>query len=365
MTRSYRDLYAQARKLFFCFLLLCAAFAMGVLPSFAEGNEKAEDTHTIVIRPATKDSTDDVQQDTSETEKTQGTSYVRSDLPVADIIDGITDPEALNDFSFPEEAKLLRVVFPRIKECDACLVTDGEHAILIDTATAKQAPDVVKMIKRQGVSHLDAVYITHPHPDHGGGLGEILAHFTVDKVWSSFSDQITQTAKDMKAYCEHYNVPLGHYGDGHVFTVGEAYFKTYATDDTIYTINDRSAAYRMQYGRAVMFFAADLERLSLRRLGNTVDADELRMDIIKYPHHGKDPLVREFWQPAQLRFAIVTSDATMRNGKQDIRDKHWPHAFTWDGEIELTTDGNTWVIRRLPDYAEEETTEKTIVITQP
>ncbi len=247
-------------------------------------------------------------------------------------------------FRFAKGAETLKIVFPRIRECDACLVTDGKESIVIDCATAEQAPQLLSMLEKQGITELDAVYITHPHPDHAGGLELLFQHLRVGEVWTCFDDTATATAKNMADLCRQYDVPLKRYAHGHTFQVGKADFKTYVADDKTFNENNRSAAYRMQYGRAVMFFAADLERYGLRWMGENIPYQELRMDIIKYPHHGKDPLVKEFWRPAQLRFAVVTSDTTPRNGKQDIRDKRWPAAFTWNGEITLETDGETWLI---------------------
>ena len=266
------------------------------------------------------------------------------------IVDQIhSTDEADLAFAFDEGAKVLRVAFPRIKECDACLVTDGQHSILIDCATEEMAPSVLEMLRHQGITELDSVYITHPHPDHGGGLAVIAAEVPVGEVWTCFDDTVTATASAMKETCSTLGIPLRKYRHGHTFSVGEAEFRTYALEDPSYVMNNRSAAFRMQYGKAVMFFAADLERLGLRWVGNTVNYKELRMDILKYPHHGKDPLVREFWRPAQLRFTVVTSDSTTkRDGKVDIKNKRWPAAFTWDGEILLETDSETWRISQTP-----------------
>jgi competence protein ComEC len=55
-----------------------------------------------------------------------------------------------------------------VGEGDALLLTDGEHALLVDTG-----PDPALLgeaLKRQGVSKLDGVVLTHLHPDHSGGI---------------------------------------------------------------------------------------------------------------------------------------------------------------------------------------------------
>lgn len=267
------------------------------------------------------------------------------------ILDAIHDPSVLEGFSFPDEARILRIAFPQIMECDSCLVTDGKESILIDCATEGQAESVVSMLRKQGIERLNRIYITHPHADHAGGLKRILEEFRADSVWTCFSDLTNPISEALPGICEAFDVPLMRYEEGHSFTLGGAQFVTYASTDRALGINDRSAAFRMQYGDAVMFFAADLEARGLRRIGNMLDPELLKMDIIKYPHHGKNGLVREFWRPAQLRYAIVTSDSTPREGKEDLVYKGWAHAFTAYGEIVLLTDGETWCICWEPDAA--------------
>lgn len=267
-----------------------------------------------------------------------------ADAPKTVILDAITDPTVLEGFSYPDDAHIIRIAFPQIAECDSCLVTDGTESILIDCATEGQADRVISMLTEQGVRKLDAIYITHPHADHTGGLTKILESFPTDGVWTCFSDQTNNYSAALPGICEAHNVPLKRYAEGHQFTLGGASFETYAATDRALGINDRSAAFRMQYGDAVMFFAADLEARGLRRLGTMLEPEKLRLDIIKYPHHGKNGLVREFWRPAQLRFAVVTSDRTPREGKEDLRYKGWPHAFTAEGEITLLCDGHTWCV---------------------
>ncbi len=260
------------------------------------------------------------------------------------ILDAIHDPSALDGFAYPDHAEILRIFFPQIKECDSCLVTDGQDNILIDCATEDQVSQVVSMLRDLKIERLNAVYITHPHSDHACGLKTILEEFRVDSVWTCFSDYTNEVSAALPGLCESFHVPLMRYEEGHVFSLGKARFETYASTDRALGINDRSAAFRMQYKDAVMFFLADLEARGLRRLGNLLAPEMLKTDIIKYPHHGKNGLVREFWRPAQLRFAVVTSDSTPREGKEDLIYKGWAHAFTADGEIALLTDGTTWCV---------------------
>ena len=75
-------------------------------------------------------------------------------------------------------------------DCDVCRSSDprdkrlrssvlGEHeglTILVDAG-----PDFRQQMLRAGVSHLDAILLTHNHKDHTGGLDDIRAFNYIDK----------------------------------------------------------------------------------------------------------------------------------------------------------------------------------------
>jgi glyoxylase-like metal-dependent hydrolase (beta-lactamase superfamily II) len=48
---------------------------------------------------------------------------------------------------------------------------------LVDVGPAVTAPDLLSALARLGVDHLDAIYLTHIHIDHAGGIGQIAAAF--------------------------------------------------------------------------------------------------------------------------------------------------------------------------------------------
>ena len=52
-----------------------------------------------------------------------------------------------------------------------------EKTILVDVGTAATIPVLVESLKALGVSHLDAILLTHIHIDHAGGIGEMAALF--------------------------------------------------------------------------------------------------------------------------------------------------------------------------------------------
>jgi len=60
-------------------------------------------------------------------------------------------------------------------------VGDGRH-ILVDTGNVITGARLLTMLQGAGVERLEAVIITHPHPDHMGGIFHLLPFLKVDRV---------------------------------------------------------------------------------------------------------------------------------------------------------------------------------------
>ena len=53
----------------------------------------------------------------------------------------------------------------------------GRHTFLVDVGPAATIPKLMKSINALEVRHLDAIFLTHIHIDHAGGIGDLVAHF--------------------------------------------------------------------------------------------------------------------------------------------------------------------------------------------
>ena len=81
-----------------------------------------------------------------------------------------------------------------------------------------------------------------------------------------------------------------------------------------------------------------------------VNRDDLRAEIIKYPHHGKTGLFEEFYQTVNPYLAIITNIKTDWAGVGYLSVKKVPYMFTCtiDAYLHLYTDGYTWFVERVP-----------------
>src|SRR5207302_1547777 len=87
----------------------------------------------------------------------------------------------------------LTVTFFSVGQGDAALVRfPGGRAMLVDAGGplfgvggGDPAREVVPALAELGVRALDWAVLTHPHPDHGGGLLHLLERVPVRELWTT------------------------------------------------------------------------------------------------------------------------------------------------------------------------------------
>ena len=82
-----------------------------------------------------------------------------------------------------QEMSLLAI---NVRKADALLLRSGNTAYLIDTGSKKSADALLDTLRKEGISRLDGVILTHTHADHAGGLKALLAsEIEVENIYAS------------------------------------------------------------------------------------------------------------------------------------------------------------------------------------
>lgn len=246
-----------------------------------------------------------------------------------------------------------------VGEADAALICSDGQAVLIDTGTRDYQNELCSQIYDLGIKRLDAVFISHLHDDHTGGITKITEQFDVDNliVPSLDSDEesafFVRSAKNeilnndgrvytavegMVVYCGRFEITvLGYYSD--------------LSDE-----NNRSIFLMAKYENNTKFlFTGDAETGAEKRLiENNINFD---CDILKVGHHGsKTSTSEDFLKIATPEYAVISCGADnqyshpnesllnrLQNTKAEIKrtDLHGNvtfHFYENSNEINVSTD---------------------------
>lgn len=72
-----------------------------------------------------------------------------------------------------------------VGEGDALLIQSDKAAVLVDTGSPIGGPVVVRYLNDLGIEKLDALVLTHPHPDHMGGVFSVLDAVEVARTFDN------------------------------------------------------------------------------------------------------------------------------------------------------------------------------------
>ena len=263
------------------------------------------------------------------------------------VIDRINAPEVQADFAFAQDAALLEVIFPQILNCDAIFMRCGGETMLVDCATQGQAKRIINMCKQLGITRIDRVVNTHPHEDHIGGLRDLIKEVEVGELWICFDENYTTHMTKAVGHAQKAGIPVVHYADGDVLTLGGATIEVWKLEGRSSELNDCSAQFMVTFGDRKLLMAADLEKTGQERYV-ALKGNALKADILKYPHHGLEKLIDEYAAAVGAEYYVVTNNQRSTEGKKYITRSGVPCAWTVPGFVTLTTDGTTWVVDRVP-----------------
>jgi len=255
---------------------------------------------------------------------------------------------------------VLRATFVDVGQGDAALVDlpDGS-AMLIDGGGLVGSPldvgrrVIAPLLRARRRDRLAVVVLTHPHPDHFGGLESGLAGVRVDAFWDTGQGEregVSGAYARELARFRLQNTRIVRPGEAcGPHEIGGARVDVLAPCPDASADrppNDNSFVLRVAYGRRAFLFEGDAEREEesdlVRRYGAA-----LRSDVLKVGHHGsKTSSTPELLRAAAPEVAVVSCGA--RN--------HYGHPFPAtlaalasvgarvhrtdrDGEVVVTTDG--------------------------
>lgn len=246
-----------------------------------------------------------------------------------------------------------------IGQGDAILIKTPEQAVLIDTGDTPTKEKLVSYIKKEGITTLDKLIITHPHADHIGGVQAVFDNITVKQIYDSGQVATSNMYKQYLLTVQKKKIPFALLeAGGQVDVGGGMTLKVFAPEKPLITgsdsdINNNSIVLKLIYGNFSMLLTGDAEKESEAKMGKRFPND-LKSTILKSGHHGSSSSS----SPAFLK-AVAPDAVIISVGANN--EYHHPHPSVMkrynqqkltiyrtdtDGTVTVTSDGVSYAVSK-------------------
>ena len=268
------------------------------------------------------------------------------------VIDRTADPLVNPSFHFRLDADLLDIWFPNIMNADEAILLYQGHAWLIDCGDQRSGARGVELLQKLGVTGVEKLFNTHPHHDHLNGLYVTHQSVPVEELLVCFDALSTEHMTHALSYAETESISVKEFSDRDVFSMGDGRVTLtfYVNTDPSLDMNNSSAQTLVQFGDRRILFTSDMEKPGQANLLSRIPAENLRAEIMKYPHHGKSGLTDEFLAAVEPSLCIITNTAVDWEGMKYLAYKRVPYVVTNPGNtyLHLVTDGENWIAEYIP-----------------
>jgi competence protein ComEC len=254
----------------------------------------------------------------------------------------------------------LRVTFLDVGQGDSALIEGPRGFVALvdgggryDDSFDTGARIVEPVLRARGITALDLVILSHPHPDHMNGLLRILQRFSVGALWTSGDDGNNPVYRTLMALAHEHHVatppPTQLVRDGLIVTPLGPWFDGRIGVPPGLGTNDASLVVRLSYSGQRMLLAGDIgEEGEAELLDGRSAGTDLGCDVLKMPHHGSRHASGDGFLDAVSprlavasagkfnRFGLPSPAALNRYARRDISVLRTDR----DGAVSLTVDAS-------------------------
>ena len=252
--------------------------------------------------------------------------------------------------SFGPEDELLHLYVLDLMAADCMLLQYKGQNLLIDVGGDTQRQQLKALLDWRGVREA-AVFSSHPHPDHLGGLTALLEDITVSAFYTCFPEDERRERSVQPAAIKRMKeagVPIIGLKDGDLLPFEEVELRVHQQAKAP-ILNDASAMLHLRFKKAAMLLTADISQGGQRFFSKR---KELRADVMKAPHHGIERLQPRFLDAVRPEYVFVTHGSGDTKGTWGLlRQRKIPHFFATRGVIHFATDGSRWLAEQIGSSA--------------
>lgn len=192
-------------------------------------------------------------------------------------------------------------------KADAILVSTDNHTVLIDTGLDRDADQLERRLRDDGVDTIDVMIITHFDKDHVGGADKLIRNMNVGMVYTSYLTRTSADIHEFQQALSDKNVRQEIVRGDELFTLDRVYFEISGTE-TVYekdTSNNSSLIIRVSYGEGEYLFMGDAQT---ERIAEFMTSHDPSADFLKMPYHGHyQKILDELFSEVDPEEAVITN----------------------------------------------------------
>lgn len=239
----------------------------------------------------------------------------------------------------------LSVTVLDVGQGDATVLSTPENRIVVIDAGPPRSNVVLNHLRQRGEGRIHALFLTHLHADHIGGLATISGRFSIDSLYVPAGVELPDSLHGLAG-------GIRHLRDGETVSVDrDVRVRVLAPtgDEVDEDPNASSLVLRIDHGKTSILLTGDAERASEESMVSRWN-DWLDVDVIKVAHHGSRTSSTPFFVERVNPSTAVVSAGFNSYGlpSSDVIDR-WEqgsahiHLTRTDGAFCLWSDGRLFI----------------------
>lgn len=205
------------------------------------------------------------------------------------------------------------IMFVNVRKADSTVILSSGDCYIVDTGTAESAPALLGALNYLGVRSVKALFITHSHSDHVGGLSTLLSCYPVETIYrASISNPKNEKQNPADKAAEKAGKTTVLLSAGDTVAIGGSNKMTVLgplelnTDDD----NDNSLVLDLRMNGCKILLAGDMQFAEEDTLVARYGA-ELKTDVLRVGNHGNpDATGPAFASITDPDIVVISTDRT-------------------------------------------------------